>query len=142
MNVWRAFYPITQNHKLLIKVLKETSQLSQVLISHFSLLFSCSLLVLFSHFIYFSLKLHSPSPFLLLPPSPLHTAPAWSSCSGLWRHITRRAEPYDSWGKIMRGLKNFLKWIFSKVLNIYELDPSEEEFLLGERETRRGKVPR
>ena len=133
MNVWRAFYPITQNHKLLIKVLKETSQLSQVLISHFSLLFSCSLLVLFSHFIYFSLKLHSPSP--------LHTAPAWSSCSGLWRHITRRAEPYDSWGTI-RGLKNFLKWIFSKVLNIYELDPSEEEFLLGERETRRGKVPR
>jgi len=98
MNVWRAFYPITQNHKLLIKVLKETSQLSQVLISHFSLLFSCSLLVLFSYFIYFSLKLHSPSPILLLPPSPLHTAPAWSSCFGLWRHITRRAEPYDSWG--------------------------------------------
>jgi len=29
-----------------------------------------------------------------------------------------------------------------EVLNIYELDPPEEEFLLGERETRRGKVPR
>jgi len=125
MNVWRAFYHVTQNYILLRKVLKETSQMSQVLILHISLLFSSSLQV------YFLILFVCPSSYI--PPPPFSTSPPPP-----YTELRRGQAVLDYDGTSPEELSLMIH----EVLNIYELDPPEEEFLLGERDTRRGKVPR
>jgi len=93
---------------------------------HFlSLLFSCSFLVLFSYFVCFPTSYIPPPPFSTSPPPP-------------YTELRRGQAVLDYDGTTPEELSLMIH----EVLNIYELDPPEEEFLLGERETRRGKVPR
>jgi len=99
--------------------------MSQVLILHISLLFSSSLQV------YFLILFVCPSSYI--PPPPFSTSPPPP-----YTELRRGQAVLDYDGTSPEELSLMIH----EVLNIYELDPPEEEFLLGERDTRRGKVPR
>jgi len=68
-----------------------------------------------------------------LPPTPLSTSPPPP-----YTALRRGQVVLDYDGETPEELSLMIH----EVLNIYELDPPDEEFLLGERETRRGRVPR